>query len=139
MLTRRTVAAVTCLLAAAACTSSGGDEPLATDAPTSTTAVAVETTDPIGSASGSGSEPGDAAVSIVDFAFDTPAAIAAGTTVVVTNQDTFAHTWTSEDALFDSGTLSTGDTFEFTFEEPGEYSFFCAIHTQMTGSITVED
>jgi plastocyanin len=40
--------------------------------------------------------------------------------------------------VFDSGTLAQGETFEFTFEEAGEFDFFCSVHPDMTGTITVE-
>ena len=61
-----------------------------------------------------------------------------GTEVEVENRDTAAHTWTSVDGVFDSGNLGNGDTFTFTFDTPGEYEFFCSIHPDMKGSITVQ-
>lgn len=44
----------------------------------------------------------------------------------------------------DSGTLSTGDTFTFTFDEPGSFDYFCGIHssadgTAQNGTITVAE
>jgi len=36
-----------------------------------------------------------------------------------------------------SGTLATGDSFTFTFDEPGTYTYFCELHPQMTGTIVV--
>lgn len=65
--------------------------------------------------------------------------VAAGTTVTWTNEDGVSHTTTSEDTAWDSGTLAGGDTFSFTFEEPGTYAYFCEIHPgQMRATITVE-
>ena len=32
------------------------------------------------------------------------------------------------DPLWDSGTLNPGDSFEFTFTEPGEYLYYCTFH-----------
>ncbi len=55
-------------------------------------------------------------------------AVAAGTTVTWTNLDSIAHTTTSEDAHWDSGSMSPRDTFELGFAEPGTYDYFCAIH-----------
>lgn len=42
------------------------------------------------------------------------------------------------DGTFDSGNLSPGDTFEFTFDEPGTFAYYCAIHpATMTGEVRV--
>lgn len=51
-----------------------------------------------------------------------------------------SHTATSDSgdpADFDSGALSQGQTFTFTFTKPGKYTYHCSLHSQMTGSITV--
>lgn len=104
----------------------------------------------MGACSGDGSSPtttaaaddsasaDDATITIVSFSYTGATSIPVGTTVTVTNEDTVNHTWTSEDDLFDSGSLSTGDSFEYTFEVAGEYMFMCNIHPGMAGSITVE-
>jgi plastocyanin len=70
--------------------------------------------------------------------------VAVGATVIWTNDDTAAHTVTSgtptdgpSDA-FDSSIIMSGDTFENTFEEAGEYDYFCIVHPWMTGKVTVE-
>ncbi len=79
-----------------------------------------------------------AAITIQDFAFGDPITVATGQEVVVTNSDGLAHTWTSTDAVFDSSSIAGGGgSFTFSFDEAGEYDFFCAIHPSMTGSITV--
>lgn len=74
--------------------------------------------------------------------FETPELrIAAGTTVVWRNEDGFAHTVTSRDdspTAFDSGEFSGGETFEITFDEPGEYAYFCRIHPTMRAMVIVE-
>ncbi len=77
-------------------------------------------------------------VSVVDVAF-APADIEVpvGTTVDWTNQDAFAHTVTARDGAFDSGTLDGGGNFSRTFQEPGTFDYFCAIHPSMTGTVTV--
>lgn len=80
-----------------------------------------------------------ATISIESFQFAGAETVTAGTTVEVTNLDGATHTWTSDDDVWDSGNLGTGDSFEFTFDEPGEYGYFCKIHPfQMTGTIIVE-
>ena len=79
-------------------------------------------------------------VSVVDVAFQ-PADIEvpAGTTVGWTNEDPFAHTVTARDGAFDSGAVDGGVTYSQTFEQPGSYDYFCAIHPSMTGTVTVSE
>jgi plastocyanin len=64
--------------------------------------------------------------------------VSAGDTVTWSNVDGTDHTVTADDGSFDSGTLSDGDTFEFTFDEAGEFTYHCEIHSDMTGTVTVE-
>ena len=78
------------------------------------------------------------AITISDFAYAGVSTVAVGDTVTVTNDDTVGHTWTAQDGEFDSGTIASGDSFEFTFETAGEFDYICSIHPQMAGSITVE-
>lgn len=83
-------------------------------------------------------QPGDGAtITISGFSFGEPLTVAAGTEVTVVNEDQATHTWTSNQGLWDSGNLAPGASFSHTFEEPGEYPFFCAIHSNMGGSVTV--
>ncbi len=63
--------------------------------------------------------------------------IAAGGTVTWTNQEVIVHTATADEGSFDSGDLSKGDTFSFTFDEPGEYPYFCEYHDNMHGVVVV--
>ena len=85
-----------------------------------------------------GGEGGDA-VAIVDFAFDPDGlTVAAGTTVTFTNEDSATHTATADDDSFDTGDLAEGDSGEVTFDEAGEFSYFCDIHNYMKGTVTVE-
>jgi plastocyanin len=99
-----------------------------TEAPT-TTAAPATTEAPIAA---------DAvALTISGFDFGDPITVPIGTEVTITNEDGAPHTWTSNDGVWDSGSLSGGDSFSFTFNDAGEYAFFCGIHPSMTGSITV--
>lgn len=77
-------------------------------------------------------------ITISDFSFSGAANVPVGTTVTATNQDGVTHTWTSDDDLWDSGPLRNDESFEFTFDQPGTYTYFCKIHNTMTGSITVD-
>ena len=78
-------------------------------------------------------------VSIEDFVYK-PAelTVKSGTTVTFTNKDGFAHTVTAKDKSYDSENLDEGQSFEHTYDEPGTYEYFCAIHNSMTGSVVVE-
>ena len=80
-----------------------------------------------------------ASVTIQDFAFGPGSiSVAVGSTVTWTNQDSVSHTVTADDGSFDSGRLAQGATFSQTFDTPGTYTYHCAIHPSMTGTITVE-
>jgi plastocyanin len=112
-------------LSLAACSSSSGDTTTDPGAATTTTTTT--------------SEDGDG-VAIKDFAFG-PAElfVSVGETVNWTNdEDGVGHTTTSDDGVWQSGTLNPGDTFEHTFEEAGTFTYFCSIHPSMTATITVE-
>lgn len=90
-----------------------------------------------GSTTTAGGSDSAATVVIEGFAFAEVSDAAVGEEVVVLNNDATGHTWTSNDGIFDSGTISGGDTFTFTFDAAGQYSFFCGIHPTMTGAITI--
>jgi plastocyanin len=81
-------------------------------------------------------------VRIENFAFDPPhIQVAAGDTVTWTQGgDGTPHTATATEGTFDSGEIGDpGDTFQFTFEDPGEYSYSCSIHPEMRGQVTVTE
>jgi len=63
--------------------------------------------------------------------------VTAGTTVTWINKDPEPHTVVNKDGKFRSSALDTDDTFSFTFNEPGTFNFFCTLHPQMTGTVTV--
>ena len=79
-------------------------------------------------------------VAIKNFAF-APAAITvkAGTKVTWTNQDSDAHTVTSQhnSGPLNSTALNTGQSYSYTFTKPGTYSYLCTIHPFMTATVTV--
>ena len=64
--------------------------------------------------------------------------ISVGDTITWTNQDSAPHSATGDNGEFDSGTLSNGQTFSFTFTTTGTYTYHCAIHNGMTATIIVE-
>lgn len=71
--------------------------------------------------------------------------IDAGSEVVWTNDDSASHTVTSgdiknggPDGNFDSGLFLSGQTFSNTFEEEGEFPYFCLVHPWMEGMVIVQ-
>ena len=78
-------------------------------------------------------------VSIVGMAFS-PATltISVNTTVNWTNNDGVTHTVTSDTGLFNSGNIAAGGTYSRTFTTAGTYSYHCAIHLYMLGTIIVQ-
>jgi plastocyanin len=90
-----------------------------------------------GAASAAGT---DSSVTISDYKYE-PATIVvpAGSTVVFTNRDSTPHTATStESGAFDSGSIDTGKTGRIKLEDPGNYTYYCAFHPFMKGTVRVE-
>lgn len=78
------------------------------------------------------------AVTIRNFAFGPQiVAVKLGTTVHWANQDSEAHTVTSDTGAFNSPVLQPGAGYSFTFAKPGTYSYHCSIHPFMTGKVVV--
>lgn len=63
--------------------------------------------------------------------------IAVGTTVTWVNDDQTVHTVVETHKLFHSPALDTNDQFSYQFNTPGTFEYFCALHPQMIGKITV--
>ena len=65
--------------------------------------------------------------------------VAPGTKVTWTNHDDIPHTVTSsaDTPVFNSPPLDTGDAFSFTFDSPGTFGYFCALHPHMQGTVVV--
>jgi plastocyanin len=90
------------------------------------------TTSPTTSSSGS-------AVTISNFAFSPETLpIKVGTKVTWTNNDSVTHTVTSDNGVFNSGSLSPNATFSYTFNSAGTFNYHCSIHTSMKGTIIVQ-
>src|SRR6266478_6368633 len=54
--------------------------------------------------------------------------ITAGTKVTWVNEDNAPHTVTDKGKVFRSAGLDTKDSFSFTFESPGDFTYICTIH-----------
>jgi plastocyanin len=79
-------------------------------------------------------------VPIEKNAFMPPAlTVTEGQIVTWTNEDDVPHTVTTTSApvTFDSGTFAKGKSFSYTFTQPGTYHYYCAVHPDMTGEVTV--
>jgi plastocyanin len=131
-LARLAALAVPVMLALAACAGSSSQAP---SAPAASVPAVTASAGPSAAASAATTN----AVSIASFSFQ-PAAITVpvGTTVTWTNSDSAGHTVTADDGSFKSDTLGTGATFSQTFASPGTFAYHCAIHSSMTGTVTVQ-
>ncbi|WP_405727782.1 cupredoxin family copper-binding protein [Streptomyces sp. NBC_01537] len=90
----------------------------------------------------SAADAADYTIAIKDYAFAQKSlTVKVGDTVKWTNEDTAPHTvtTTSGPASFDSGNLSKGQSFSYTFTKAGTYDYYCAVHPDMTAKITVVD
>ena len=94
---------------------------------------------PVATAKGEKPEPRRHSVSIEDLKYK-PAetVIAAGETVVWTNNDDREHTVTAADGSFKSGRMGSGKTYEHTFTRPGRYLYGDDFFGRMAGVIVVK-
>jgi len=82
--------------------------------------------------------PGTVSVVINNFAFNPSIiTIPVGTTVMWTQIDNAYCTVTGDG--FDSGILGQGETFRWTFNNAGTYSYSCSFHPNMTGMVIVTE
>ncbi|MBT8128814.1 MAG: cupredoxin family copper-binding protein [Gammaproteobacteria bacterium] len=86
------------------------------------------------------SEPAGTSVTIAGMQFQ-PAMIRvkAGEEVTWENTAAMPHTVTGrEDGKLSSARLNQGSMFSHTFEQPGTYTYYCALHPSMSGTVIVE-
>ena len=79
-------------------------------------------------------------MNIQGFAFSQPSLTAKkGDMMTWINKDSAPHTVTWDNGgLASSGTLKQGESFSFTFNAVGTFSYRCAFHPSMKGKIIVE-
>ncbi|MFC2144850.1 plastocyanin/azurin family copper-binding protein, partial [Actinomycetota bacterium] len=86
-------------------------------------------------------------INMENISFDMPnITVDSGTTVTWINHDNVGHTINSDPHPghsnhpdLNSSLLSNGDTFSYTFDEPGLYTYHCSPHySTMKGSVIVE-
>lgn len=77
-------------------------------------------------------------VSIVGFAF-VPSSITVrkGDTIVWTNKDSAPHTVTGGDLK--SASLGQNQTYSFAYDRTGTFNYYCSLHPNMKGTVTVVD
>ncbi len=129
----RHVLVLAILLAAAGCSSSNS-----TPSPSPTT-----TTGTGGTTSGSGSSTtvsivaGSAVLTTTAYA-PNPVTIKVGDSITWVNNDSIAHTSTSNTSVWNTGTIVAGGSAKTTFNTAGSFPYHCAIHPGMVGTVTVQ-
>jgi plastocyanin/glucose/arabinose dehydrogenase len=101
----------------------------ASAAPTPTPAPSAAAPAPAAAPAAAAAVSGSANVAVENFAFNPQTlTVTPGTTVTWTNNDTVQHTVTWDDRTVDSGLFGQGQTFSYTFTQPGTYGYFCIPH-----------
>ena len=134
--------AIVMLLAAVAC---GGDDDPEPSQPTQAPAVAAAppTSSPAQSSAPTAQASTDVLSKDIKNSTHQTFEVPVGTTVTWTNQDGLPHTTTSgtpgdETGVWASDLLQRGDSFSFTFDQPGTFQYFCKVHPQtMQATVTV--
>jgi plastocyanin len=106
----------------------GGEGDTATGSP-STTADATETTAALAPT-----------LTIEGRSFGQAPEVAAGESFTIINLDSTRHTFSSSDGSWEQVDLPADSQVPFTVPDslaPGRYVFFCAIHSDMGGSLTI--
>jgi plastocyanin len=82
------------------------------------------------------------AAPIINFSFGNIEA-SVGEIIRFGNADSVPHTVTAGSSInprpeeFDSGVLDTGGTFDISFDQPGNYQIFCALHPEMQATVVI--
>ena len=128
-----------------ATTTTAGGAPMSNATTTGTTGNTTGTGATGGEGGGGGTSvsivPGSSSLTTDAFQ-PNPVQVSVGSTVTWTNNDAQPHTATSgqnatPDGRFDSGIMAPGATFDFTFTEAGEFPYFCLLHPNMVGTVSV--
>jgi plastocyanin len=108
--------------------------------------AACSTADPYGSSTGPvGPTPAVPSNFIIDVAeingpysfYPSPATVAFARIIVWRNSDAVTHHVVFDDTSVDTGTLAPGTSSQPITVAPGNWSYHCAIHPSMVGSVTV--
>jgi len=129
------VIAATALVALSGCGSSGGG-PGSTPATSSSAASSITAVSTTGSTAGT---PATVVITITNFAYQGPDSVSPGSTVMVKNQDSQAHTVTSDQAgLFDAVVPGGGNVVFTAPTTAGSYAYQCTYHSNMHGTLVVK-
>jgi plastocyanin len=129
--------ALLALLALAACGGAGTSAP-ASQPPVSQPAASQPAGSP--AAACADADSGTVAVSIADNTFSPdPVTTTVGQAIAWTNQDDVPHTATLDEGDCATETLNNAQSGALVFSAAGTYAYHCAIHPEMTGSITVTE
>jgi plastocyanin len=82
---------------------------------------------------------GNVTIDISNFMYS-PAVVTVkvGSTITVINEDETEHTATSDsEGVFDTGTLTKGQSMRFKVNKVGTFSYHCSFHAFMHGTIKV--
>lgn len=71
-----------------------------------------------------------------DYYSPASVSVTPGTTVIFRNYGARPHTVSSSSGI-ESGTIAPGGSFSYTFWNTGTISYYCRLHPQMMGSVTV--
>jgi plastocyanin len=131
----RGAVAAAVLVALSGCGSSDGG-------PGSTPSTASPAASSIAAVSTTGSPAGTSAtvvITITNFAYQGPGSVSPGATVTVKNEDTQAHTVTSDQAgLFDAVVPGGGNVVFTAPTTAGNYAYHCTYHSNMHGTLVVK-
>jgi plastocyanin len=67
-----------------------------------------------------------------------PISVSVGTTIKWVNNDSTAHTATSNNGAFDTGTISAGGQVSKQFNSTGTFPYHCTFHPGMVATINVQ-
>jgi len=130
------VIAATALVGLSGCGSPGGgpgSTPAATASSAASSVAAVSTT---GSTAGTSAA---VVITITNFAYQGPDSVSPGSTVTVKNEDSQAHTITSDQAgLFDAVVPGGGNVVFTAPTTAGSYAYHCTYHSNMHGTLVVK-
>ena len=120
-----------------------GTDTNVTDTGDATGTTTGATGDAVGLTTGVSIVPGSS--TLTDTAYQpNPVQVSVGDTVTWTNDDshhTLSHPVQNgqPDGRFDSSIMAPQQTFEHTFTEAGEYPYFCVLHPNMVGTVSVSE
>lgn len=96
-------------------------------------------TTPSTPANGTGVSIVNGASGLTNTAFNpNPINVTVGGTVTWTNDDSTSHTSSADDGSWNSGNIAPKAQFSRTFPTAGTFTYHCAIHPGMVGSVKVQ-